>query len=342
MTKPPAPPPESLVSTATVVAALEKAFRALAPGRRVAEVRRAPALYHSSHRLEDVTVRLDDGTSLQLVLKPLGPGALLDDADVVKPKFLYDPMREPAAYDLLAASGISVPRYVGFGREGAGGHFFLLLEKAPGVPLWQVGEPEAWREAARWLGTMHSRLMHAPGLRKVGPLLCYDRTFFDVWPRRVMELTAGDSACDDRFRTLGRIVDHYSRVVERLVRIPTTMVHGEYYPSNILIDSAGTAPRVLPVDWEMAGVGPGLLDLADLAAGTWTDAERESMVRSYTAVLDSGLAPPPEEFDTALDACRLHKAIQWLGWSRSWVPPAEHRHDWLGEALRLGEKLKLI
>ena len=36
--------------------------------------------------------------------------------------------------------------------------------------------------------------------------------------------------------------------------------------------------------------------------------------------------------DRPLMQCRLHIAIQWLGWARSWNPPAEHVQDWLQEA----------
>ncbi len=38
---------------------------------------------------------------------------------------------------------------------------------------------------------------------------------------------------------------------------------------------------------------------------------------------------------------RLYIAVQWLGWSRDWSPPAEHAHDWLSEALSLAEELEL-
>jgi hypothetical protein len=41
----------------------------------------------------------------------------------------------------------------------------------------------------------------------------------------------------------------------------------------------------------------------------------------------------------SLDVCRLHLAIQWLGWSTDWTPPKEHAHDWLGEAIALARKL---
>ena len=40
-----------------------------------------------------------------------------------------------------------------------------------------------------------------------------------------------------------------------------------------------------------------------------------------------------ETLSADLARCRLHLALQWLGWSPDWRPPPEHAHDWLGEAL---------
>jgi hypothetical protein len=42
---------------------------------------------------------------------------------------------------------------------------------------------------------------------------------------------------------------------------------------------------------------------------------------------------------TALDWCRLHIAVQWLGWSPEWSPPPEHAWNWWEEALHLAEKM---
>jgi hypothetical protein len=42
-----------------------------------------------------------------------------------------------------------------------------------------------------------------------------------------------------------------------------------------------------------------------------------------------------------LDHCRIHLAVQWLGWSRKWVAPPEHHRDWLVEAIELAERLSL-
>jgi hypothetical protein len=50
--------------------------------------------------------------------------------------------------------------------------------------------------------------------------------------------------------------------------------------------------------------------------------------------------PALEEED--LDVCRLHLAVQWLGWSPGWAPPMAHAHDWLADARELGERLDLL
>ena len=94
------------------------------------------------------------------------------------------------------------------------------------------------------------------------------------------------------------------------------------------------------MDWELAGWGPGLFDLAALTAGKWSDADRTALARAY----HEGLGPsagPFAELLAALDWCRLHVAVRWVGWAGDWSPPAEHAHDWLAEAAALADKLGL-
>jgi hypothetical protein len=51
--------------------------------------------------------------------------------------------------------------------------------------------------------------------------------------------------------------------------------------------------------------------------------------------------PDWEELLDALDHARLAVAVGWLGAPAAWSPPAEHRCDWLGNALELGRRLGL-
>jgi thiamine kinase-like enzyme len=106
-------------------------------------------------------------------------------------------------------------------------------------------------------------------------------------------------------------------VVERLEALPKTLVHGELYASNVLVGD----DRVCPVDWELAGIGPAVLDVAALTMG-WADDERRLLVDVYRSAANE----PPDEQD--VDRAALHLAVQWLGWSDGWTPPPEHAHDW--------------
>jgi thiamine kinase-like enzyme len=93
---------------------------------------------------------------------------------------------------------------------------------------------------------------------------------------------------------------------------------------------------VAPIDWENAAVGPGVIDLAALTTGAWSDEERERIASGYTEQAAAlGHAVERAELFELLELARLHLAVQWLGWEPTWLPPAEHRHDWLAEALEI-------
>ena len=66
------------------------------------------------------------------------------------------------------------------------------------------------------------------------------------------------------------------------------------------------------------------------------------MAAAYHDTLRSeGMASLPfNELLLALDDCRLHLAIRWLGWAADWSPPPENAHDWLKEAIALAEKMR--
>jgi thiamine kinase-like enzyme len=208
-----------------------------------------------------------------------------------------------------------------------------------------VGDFTAWQGAARWLAGLHGRFAAAAkGLGESAPLLHYDSGFFRLWLEgaRTAAFAATPHGSDAR-RRVERLALHYDRVVEQLSALPITLLHGEFYASNVLVLQGGEGLRVCPVDWEMAGLGPGLLDLAALIAGKWSEAKKVSLALAYYAALPSDSAWPnaPEAFLAALDWCRLYVAVQWLGWRPGWSPPPDHANDWLGELLNLTKKLGL-
>jgi len=270
----------------------------------IRQIERRPCPYYSSYHIEELDVTLTNGTQVPVIFKDM---TLLAEARQVKPSFLYDPLREIEVYrDVLAPRALNTAKFLGAVTKN--GRNWLFLERVTGDLLWQVGDVAVWRAVARWLARLHRTSANSPRLFR------YDRAYYRQWMERAAAFhpAAGDLA------------PAYDRAVERLLQLPVTFIHGEFYASNVLVQGN----RICPIDWEMAALGPGLMDLAALTSGEWAAAQSAELVRAYGGA------------DTvALDACRLHLAVRWLGWSKEWTPPREHAQDWLKEAQSLAAKV---
>lgn len=303
------------------------------------EIRRSPYEYRTSFPLERLDLTLNDGANLSLLFKQLDWDALGDDARLAKPGFLHDPLREPAVYgSVLASAPPGPPRYYGSAADPERGRHWLFIEWVDGRELFQVGDLRPWEAAAGWLAGMHRRLAgELDRHRASGRLLEYDRTHYGRWAERARRFAHAPGQPGSRAVSVDRLIARYEPAIEELEAMPTTVIHGEFYASNVLVAGDAANPRVSPVDWELAAAAPGLVDLAALISGDWSENDRKAIVSAYR----SGIAP--STFSARqLDLARLSLAVQWLGWTDpSWEPPADQRHDWLGEALALAERLEL-
>jgi len=277
-----------------------------------AVVRRRPWPYASSLPMEELELQMEGAGSLRLLFKDLTQSATLP-----RPAFLADPLREIAAYrDVLGPCGVDAPTcHAAIADEGRA---WLFIELVDGEPLWQVGEIEVWEAAARWLAALHAAPPPA-----APHLLRYDAEHLG----RRFSLAA----------SIPRAPEIGELVAERLARLPTSFIHGEFYAANVVIQRAAGRVRIRPVDWESAGVGPGVLDLAALTAGSWSETERSRIEDAYLEACPAGRRPDPRDLDHA----RLLLAAQWVGWSNDWAPPPEHARDWRAEATALIERLEL-
>lgn len=337
----------SVITDASLRGVVEDALSARAGRRRsVVALSRRPSAYYTSAPMEDLGLTLDDGTALSLVLKHTDPREMTEVARRAKPTFLLDPGREAEVYRLILQPGrVGAPEWYGAVRDAGGGACrAVVLEKVRGVPLWQVGDFAVWRAAAAWLAGLHGRLAASvASVAEPARLIRYDAAFYRLWPQRAVRTLRVQSSAPpaEDVSAFERLVGRYESVVERLLSLPATFIHGEYYPSNVLVQPR---PDIRPVDWEMAAVGPGLMDLADLTAGKWSDDERAALADAYFEAATRASAGPSDRagFEEDLNYCRLHRAVQWLGWAHDWSPPADHAQDWLSEALRLARALRLL
>jgi Ser/Thr protein kinase RdoA (MazF antagonist) len=301
-------------------------------------IRRRASEYRTSFPLEELELTLSDGAELRLACKRLEWDALSDEARLAKPEFLHDPRREPAVYaTLLAPAALGAPRFYGSLAEPEAGRHWLFVEWVAGRELYQVGERELWEAAAAWLGTMHRRLAEQLDRSKELRLLDYDRAYYRRWIDRARAFAGAPGQSSSRRRSVEWLAPRYEAASEELLALPRTVIHGEFYASNVLVAGDPADPRVAPVDWELAATAPGAIDLAALVSGGWSKEDRGAIAAAYRTTAGP-FSPSPRELDLA----RLHLAVQWLGWAEpSWTPPPEQRQDWLGEALSLVEGLEL-
>lgn len=267
------------VPTAVLRTALEQV---LGP---VTDLARRPSPSASTAALEELSVALAHGVPRELVLKTCGRRTA----------------HELAVYrDVLAGAELGTPALV----TGSADDGWLVLERLDGAPLWQSASRGAWCATARWLARAHAQLASSgPGLPPV------------TGAPDVHQLERA-AVRDPRVRLLAGV---HAEARAALAAAAPTVVHGELFPSNVLLAAEG--PRV--VDWETAGCGAGLLDLAALCAG-WDEDDAAAIAAAYGG--DLGLLP----------AARLVVAVRWLG-----EPPAPPgaggghagRTDWWSEAL---------
>jgi len=166
------------------------------------------------------------------------------------------------------------------------------------------------------------------------PLLQFDADLFRLWVDRAARFAPMSAR-----GTVERVRAGSDEVIGRVAALPRTFIHGEFYASNVLVQSTEGELRVCPVDWEMAGMGTGLLDFAALTTG-WGEPERTSLESAYRDA-HRQLGLDDAAFSSALDCCRLELCLRWLGWAEQWSPPPQHTHDWAQEAGRLADRLGL-
>src|SRR5262249_55867988 len=138
------------VATADLSAALEDALGPyFGRPRRVVEIQRRPADYWSSHKVELIDLRLDDGGTLPLFFKQLGRKGLVEAAGGIKPTFLDNPLREIETYrGILNPLRLGTPACYGTLVDPSTDRYWLFLERVSGLMLSQVGAFGLWLQAA--------------------------------------------------------------------------------------------------------------------------------------------------------------------------------------------------
>ncbi len=319
-------------------AATEAVGVLLGQRQRVTRVTSHLSAYSSSFRIDEVAVSLASGEVVHIVRKDLAWENMLSGARRIRGRHDHDPRLELEVYRrLLPLAPAGPPRLLAGDADGADGPW-LMLERIAGDQLRHVGAQSAWETAARWAGAFHSEFATTQRIG-VAQALGLPR-----WTKKRLQLTFVTAAREIPRRAstpvaaaaIRAIKRTHPRAVQRLAAQAPTLIHGQMYPSNVLVPRVGGAGRAAVLDWETAAIGPGVMDLAALTEGSWTPEQRSALVSAYLRGRD-GTVDPAVARRTAIDlACaRLHLCLEMLAMPLEFEPPADHTADWLDIAVRL-------
>jgi aminoglycoside phosphotransferase (APT) family kinase protein len=311
---------------------------------RVIDLQRHPFEYATSATLERITTVMNDGSVQRFVLKHLGQ--ISEKARRAKPAFVLDPQREIEVYRRLLAPVRIGPRLIGSSIAPQIGSYWLLIEHVDGRPLYEVGELDGWTATARWLASMHTRfatLDHQGALQHDARLISYNRGWYALWLDRARRFFSFEGPVNSKrtSTSLRWLADRYDKVLDHMLSLPTTLIHGEFYSSNVLVGSAPADAAVCPIDWEMAAIGPAVIDLAALTSGHWSDEDRRAMVAGYVGASDDSDGGVLDTTVESVAYAQIHLAVQWLGWFGRRQAAVEHARDWLSDAVDRAEALRL-
>ncbi|HKB36804.1 MAG TPA: aminoglycoside phosphotransferase family protein [Gemmataceae bacterium] len=267
---------------------------------RIARLERRP-LATSSHPIDRLRVTLASGESLRVIFKRLSPG-----------EELYGNEREVLIYRrLLDGERFGAPALYASVHDEAEGRSWLFLEDL-GPKTLEEGDEEEWLTAVRWLARMHGTYHgREDDLRGLGCLMEHGPAYYHTvaqTARRNLELAGAREALVRFDALMGR----YDSLVSYLAGEPRTLVHGDMFAANLIIQPGG---RIRAIDWESAAVGLGAWELARLVYG-W-GSMKATFLAAYLAEFERHVAVPfdREGFPRLFGHCEILNALWYLRWS---------------------------
>jgi thiamine kinase-like enzyme len=190
---------------------------------------------------------------------------------------------------------------------------------------------QAMADAAAWIGRFHAINESHATSPATQFLVRYTPEFYIGWVRRTIEFLA---LLDIDEPWLIHLCEGSIPLLVGFAEQTPTVIHGEYYPMNILVRDDSD---LFPIDWESAAIAVGEIDLASLTEDWSEDVVRLCQEAYVQARWPSGA---PDDYPKRLDVARLYLHFRWLcdrvEWTRASLKP-----QYLSELRSIGERLGL-
>jgi aminoglycoside phosphotransferase (APT) family kinase protein len=227
---------------------------------------------------------------------------------------------------------VTTPRFFGYYEDPPTNDSCLLIEYLPGaLRLHEVEGVHVWAlpRAVDWLAQFH-----ASYTRTFATCANTDLRMLLVDDIRLSAHSAAMSSSDSSVDLLWLrdLAAAFGAVLPAWLAGSSTLLHGEFYPMNILVEEA----NIYPSDWETAVIGPPEIDLASLTEG-WDESVCSECYERYR--LQRGF--DQSEFNWRLSLAIIFWQFRWLGCKTQWARNAKCL--WRYELLHgVGKRIGLI
>jgi hypothetical protein len=296
-------------------------------GDRVIILARESNPHRSTYPSEVVNCRLANGSEVRLLCK-------------YATRRRHDPYghRRGVTYEaevyhhVLKSLPVCAPTFYGLHKDAITDVAWFILEYIDkAVRVQDSRDPALMYAAARWLGEFHQANESRLSIAALPFLHIYDAAYYLGWAARTSQFAG---SLHQLFPWLATLCRRFQDVVGCLLDPPAIIIHGEYYPNNILFLHG----RIYPVDWESTAVATGEIDLASLVE-RWPATTVRSCIKAYISARWPHGAPAG--FEQKLDVARLYWRFRWLGERPDWTN--ERKSQWRFHELRsIGQRLGLI
>ena len=293
---------------------------------RLKVLKRELSPYSTTFPCEIVTCRLPDNKTTDVFCKYSG------DVDYTGFGHRGGPAYELSVYrEVLRPIGVSAPVCYGGEVDPKSGQAWLALEYLPdALGVGKLHRSGAMVAAAEWIGRFH-RLTQTGTVGRTGWMKAYTRQYYMGWIRRTLK---SSSSLPRKLPWLQAVCERASSLLEPLLEEPLSIIHGEYYPHNVLYSRG----RVYPVDWESAARAAGEIDIASLTED-WSATTTRSCISAYQS--ERWPEGPPAAFTHRFLAARLYFCFRWLGDHEDWSS-YPGRPVWLQRLRSLGHELGVL
>jgi ATP-binding cassette subfamily B protein len=278
------------------------------------------------HRI--VPLRISRRKSTVYRLEGAGPAGC---AVVAKQSQKAPAVIERTVYEEIL-SGLTLPslRYYGFVEGPDAEHCWLFLEEATGATYSRSLAADR-EHAGRWLGLLHTSAAEAAAraqLPEGGPGRYREALRSAQQGIRQHLGNPALSADDLDFleQLLARLAEldaDWSRLEEVCDGVPRTLVHGDFNGKNLRLRSASSGTTVLAYDWEEAGWGPPVIDLAQMATPASKLSANPDLPTYWSTVRERWSNTSPESVRRFASCGTVFRALAALSWESSSLD-----HEW--------------